>query len=291
MNRVLYIFLAVLLFACSDALAQNAANSSPLPVVRDPQALNLVSQSYQAMTGMTALQDATLQAAATWVSGSDEELGTASLTVKGSQESRVILSLTSGQRQEIRNLVSGSRTPTAPPGAWAGPDGVWHPEAPHNCWVDAGWFYPAFALQMALNDPSISVVNAGPDTLGAATAIHLVFYRTVLAPSASTSALIQKLSTLHVYLDLTSGLPIGFRFSTHPYGDAGLDIPVEIRFSSYKQVNSVQVPYHIQKLLQGSLLLDLNVSDVQINSGLSDTEFTIPATTSIDATTATGGTQ
>jgi hypothetical protein len=283
-----------ILFAVPSLLAQNTTTSSgtqtstttipPAPIQRDPQAVTLANQSLQAIAGATVLQDATVQAAASWVAGSDEESGTAMLQVKGSQEGRTVLSLTSGQRQEIRNALQG------PEGAWTGPDGTWYASALHNCWTDASWFFPAFTLQTALNDPTVSLIYVGPDSFGGGAAIHLILYRTVSGSAPTTIKLIQRISTVHVFLDGTSGLPVGLRFTTHPDDNALLDIPVEIHFSNYKAVSGVQVPFHIQKFLQGTPLLDLSVTAVQINSGLTDGNFALPAiTTTTESTTTSGG--
>ncbi len=184
----------------------------------------------------------------------------------------MVLNLLNGQRQEIRNWIG------VPQGAWMGPDGNWYSSALHNCWTDASWFFPAFTLQTILNDPTISIIYAGPDTLAGVAAVHLVLYRTLPGQSASSTVVIQRLSTVDLYLDASSGLPVGVKFKTHPDEDASLDIPVEIHFSNYKTITGVQTPMRVTKFLQNSLLLDLQVSEVQINSGLSDTNFAIPAT-------------
>jgi len=48
---------------------------------------------------------------------------------------------------------------------------------------------------------------------------------------------------------------------------------VEIVFSNYHQVNGVQVPFHVQKYLNNSLSLDLQIQLVVLNSGISATTF------------------
>jgi hypothetical protein len=289
MTRPVLVLLGIL-FAAGFARAQTTTIATPLPIERDPQAVTLANQSLQAMAGVAALQDATVQATATWVAGSDEETGSATLEAKGSQESRMTLYLSQGQRQEVRSspLAVVASAPS-PPGAWAGPDGSWHALALHNCWTDASWFFPAFTLQTALNDPTVSLIYIGPDSLDSAPAIHLVLYHNVLSQQAGASTVMQRLSTMHVYLDTTSLLPVGMVFNTHPDHDAGLNIPVEVHFSDYKAISGVQVPMHIQKFLQGSLLLDLWVTGAQINSGLTDSAFTVPATTSTDSISGSGG--
>jgi hypothetical protein len=296
MHRALLLLLCFLFVATRIAPAQNATTFSttqtstssalPLPIERDAQAMTLASRTLQAIAGISPVQDITLQTTAAWVAGSDEETGSATLEAKSDQESRVVLNLSSGQHQEVRDFSLTSAT-TSPPGAWAGVDGTWHAEATHNCWTSADWFFPAFSLQDALNDPTISLLYAGPNTFEGVPAVQVKVIRNVQSPAAGATSLIQRLSTVNFYLDPTSGLPLGMAFNVHPDNDAGLDIPVEIHFSDYQNFNGVQVPTHIQKLLQGSLLLDLKVNSAQINSGLTDSDFAIPATVAA----ATGGAQ
>lgn len=70
-------------------------------------------------------------------------------------------------------------------------------------------------------------------------------------------------------------LPAAITYNIHPDNNALLDIPVEIDFSDYRLVSGVQIPFHIQKCLNNSLLLDFQVQNAAINSGLSASEFTV----------------
>jgi hypothetical protein len=101
------------------------------------------------------------------------------------------------------------------------------------------------------------------------------FSRLVLGQSPNAAALIQQLSTTDVYFDAVSYLPVVIDFSVHPDNNAGLNLPVEIQFSGYKLANGIRTPSRIQKLLQGSLMLELSVTAVAINSGLSDAQFAV----------------
>jgi hypothetical protein len=85
----------------------------------------------------------------------------------------------------------------------------------------------------------------------------------------------QQFSTTDFYLDAGTLLPVAVSFQSHPDGDAGSNIAVEIDFSNYQPSNGIQVPFRIQKLVQGSLTLDFTVSSVVLNSGLPDSLFAI----------------
>ena len=75
------------------------------------------------------------------------------------------------------------------------------------------------------------------------------------------------------YLDSTTSLPVAVAFKTHADDDMNIDIPIEIRFENYQSVSGVLVPFHIQQV--GSVNLDVVVTSVAINSGLSTTLFSL----------------
>ena len=221
------------------------------------------------------MTDVTLQAAASYVAGSDEETGTATLTARGNQESVVQLNLSGGTRQEIRN---------GPAGAWSGPNTTAHSMANHNCFTDASWFFPVLTLEAISTDPTLAVSYLGSDTSKGVTLLHLQVARWVANLSASATALIQTLSVMDIYFDPQSFLPLVLDFNTHPDEDANMNLPVEIQFGNYQSSHGVLVPLRIQKFLQRTLLLDLAVTNVLVNSGVPDSAFILPAV-------ATGGGQ
>jgi hypothetical protein len=53
------------------------------------------------------------------------------------------------------------------------------------------------------------------------------------------------------------------------------DIPVEIRFANYQAVSGVQVPFHTQRMLNGTVVLDITAISAVVNSGLSDSQFNL----------------
>ncbi|MGH9353988.1 MAG: hypothetical protein ACRD2G_17810, partial [Terriglobia bacterium] len=227
------------------------APAVPMPV-RDPQAVILLSQALARLrSDPVAVSDVTLTASATYTAGSDHETGTATLRALGTAQSRVMLNLDNGQREEVRNGVAG---------AWVGADGAAHPMATHNCWVDANWFYPLLTLEAASADPTISVTLAGQTTVNGEAVEDLILSRIVPHQGPAITIEIQKLSAVHLYLDASTLLPVELDFNVHPDKNANRDIPVGIQFSNYHAVSGVLVPFHIQKYLQHSLLLDLQVS-------------------------------
>lgn len=229
------------------------AQTTPVPIAaRDASAVALAGKALQALTGGTALTDITIQANATYTAGSDQELGPATLIALGNQRSRMTLNLTSGQRQEIRSGIGG---------VWVGADGVAHTMLSHNNFVDASWFYPAFTLSALASDPTLAISLVGQEVQQGESVYHLVLSRVVVRNSAYAVALIQHISTMHLFLDAVTLLPAALDFDQHPDDNSGVDIPVEIRFGAYQTFNGVQAPVRIQKWVQNSLVLDLAVAE------------------------------
>lgn len=250
-----------------------AAAQAQTTVSTSPTALTLASASLQAEVGSTTLTDATLQGTVNYTAGSDEESGTFTLEAKGNQESKLVLALTGGQREEIRQGQLG---------AWVDTEGVEHAMALHNCWVDASVLFPTFSVWGALNDPQVTATYVERTYWNGTLVDHLQLSRLIPGQSAAMTAEIQGLSAMNLYLDAATHLPVGLGYMAHPSDDFSRSFPVEIHFSGYQKLDGILVPTHIQKLIQGTLTLDFYVSDVTVNSGLSDTEFTVQASQGVN---------
>ena len=260
-HRLCFLLLAGLIF--SSAFPQTAAP------VRDPNAVALAARSLQAMAGITALKDITIQAKATYIAGSDQEIGPATLIASGNQQSLVTLSLTNGPRQEVRNGFAG---------AWSGVDQIPQLMAPHNCWSDANWFFPSLTLQALQADPTLGVLYQGPASWSGHAVLHLQFFHTIPGLSSSLLAQAQTVSAMDLLVDPQSLLPLSLSFNLHPDDDLNIGIPVQVLFSDYRLQGGVLVAFHIQKYVQGTLTLDLQVSSATVNSGVPQSEFVIPPT-------------
>lgn len=253
-----------LLFVVQTSAPQTATPSPP----RDPVGVALLGKSLAAMTGGLPISDVTLQGTARRIAGSDDETGTAVLKALATGEARLDLGFPSGSRSEVR-----STSADGPGGVWSGLDGLEHPIALHNLWTDSGWFFPALTFVRLSSSPSYSLSYVGQQSWNGQTVVHHAVSQFIFARSAKFSALVQHLSQIHIFLDSASLLPVAFSFNVHPDEDAGLDIPVQVRFSDYRLVNGAQVPFRVQKYLNNSLVLDLQFQTVTLNTGLSASAF------------------
>jgi|ERR1700728_1892120 hypothetical protein len=225
----------------------------------------LAAQSIRALTHGSVISDVTLIANVSWIAGPAVESGTGVLLAKGSSESRVDLALdTGGNRIEIRNSVNG------PAGKWENPDRKSGNYAAHNCWTDAVWFFPALSSLGNIADSRTSFSYIGDETWNGLPTMHLRVYQ---VRKGTTEA--QRLSSMEFYLDPASLLVLGIAYKTHPDNNMNVDLLSEVRFADYHLVNGIQVPFYIQRLQGGAVLMDIKVTKASFNAGLSDDTFQI----------------
>jgi hypothetical protein len=258
--RVAFLTLVLSLFTLLSSAAQQTTSASP-------QALQILQQALTALDGSTATKDVTLTGSVQYIAGSDNETGTATLKAIAGGASRIDLSLSSGSRSEVRNL-----TTNPPTGSWSGPDGVSHSIAYHNLLIEPAWFSPATAITRQLATSGYVATYVGAEQLDSENVQHVSVSQVSADPSVA-SPLIPQLTQVDFYLDSSTFLPAAVRFNVHPDNDALVDIPIEIHFSDYRSVNGAQVPFHIQKFLNNGLVLDLQLENAVVNSGLSASEF------------------
>jgi hypothetical protein len=255
-SAALLLFFSVVLTCFASAQNQ--------PPASDSQATAYAAQSIAALTGGTTISDVTLTGTVTW-NGSDT--GTATLKALGTGESRMDLALTSGTRTEIRDAQTGASL-----GHWINPNNTSGAFALQNCQTDAVWFFPALGSLAAGSNVVLSYI--GQETRNGSAVEHIQSY--VYQPNSPTiGPTPRQLSTMDFYLDATTLLPVATLFNAHPDGNAAATIPVEIDFTNYQAISGAAVSMHIQRYVQGTLVVDLTISAASFNTGLSLADFQI----------------
>lgn len=251
--------------AAFPVLAQQAATTNV-------QGALLLQHSFAALIGQgSSIKDVTLSGTARRITGSEDETGTVVLKALATGEARVDLSFPSSTRSEVR-----ANSDQGPLGSWSAPDGTSGPIPFHNLLVESPWFSPALLLSRVNSSQAVVSKHVGPETRNNLTVEHVSVSRLFPGTTGRVAELMQGLSQMDFYLDATTLLPVSVSFNTHPDTNAKRDIPVEITFSDYRNVSGIQIPYHIQKYVQGSVILDLQVQQVGLNTRLSPTAFSIP---------------
>lgn len=250
--------------------ASVSAQQQPAPTSQ-AQAVALAANALSALSGGTQISDVTLTGTGTRTAGSDVESGNATLKALGPYQSRLDLVVSGGTRSDIFNLSSSS----APQGFWIGTDGIVHPTADHNTMAGAVWFFPALSALSQVSDSNFVVTYVGQETRQGASVQHLRFILQSPTAPASGNQMLAQLSATDVYLDSSSFLPVALAFNAHPDNNALIDIAVEVDFSNYQAVQGAQIPFRIQKYVNGTLFLDLTIQNATVNSGLTSSAFSV----------------
>lgn len=226
-------------------------------------ARDVLNQLSAAFSGGQIVQRVQLTGNAAWYAGSLEDNGTVSLTASTDGSSQMQLDLgTTGPRTESQTGVGADAACR-----WAGADGVAHEIATESCLGQTLWVMPALSLQPSILAGSVSVVDLGSGPVGAGETAyrHLQSHPMVSAASSVMPTHNAQLSTADIGLDPVSALPAVLTYSVHPDNGAQISIAIEVHYSDYRSVNGVQIPFHIQRYLNGSLRLDILLSSAQIN--------------------------
>lgn len=267
--KKIFVFLFVCAFIAFVAGVQNGAGAQTS--LTAAQGLVLAQSALVALTHGVGVSDVTLTGTARRIAGSDDETGPITLKARGASESSVNMSFGSGARSEVRNAANDSLQ-----GQWTGPNGVAHAISGHNLMTDSAWFFPALSVLSRLSTPNLSITYLGEETRQDVAVHHLHFVQQYPnSASADFRPLQEALTATDIYLDASTLLPVAIAFNAHPDNDMLRSIPVEVDFSDWRTVQGVAVPFRIQKLFNGTLILDVTVESAVVNSGLNDASFAI----------------
>ncbi len=242
----------------SEVVARCIVIRSTLVALTFLSILSTASLSQLAATP-PSLRDVTMSGTAAWHMGSDDEKGTVTLKATRDGKSRMDLALGSDNRSEVR--VNDLKDPHS----FLLTEGKWKESAVHNSWSDANWFFPAFSAAAVGAEHGFTSASIGGDSLRAQLNYE--------GKHPDSTKLIKILSITDFDLDSATALPTRIRWTTHPEDDLNRCIPFEVRYSDYRDVKGVKVPFHIERYFNGTLQLEITVSSVDLNPGLSASEF------------------
>lgn len=231
----------------------------------DSSALNILQTAYATLGGSP--DSIKLSGTATWSTASSDSPGSLSLEVLGTNFSRIDVGAAS--IVEVRDSSS-----SMPAGQWTDAEGTLHDMAMHNCWAAAGWFLPHAFITAALGGDA-AAVYMGRETHNGLTVDHILYQRIVPAKTTAAAKLYSRLTAVDLYTDPTTSVPLFVDFNLHPDADMKTDLPVEMRFFDYRQVNGFLVPFRIERFLQGDLQFDAVIDQAIPHAPISSSDFTL----------------
>ncbi|QNI35462.1 hypothetical protein [Edaphobacter albus] len=236
------------------ALSQTAIAQSPAP---DSNAI--VSRANQAFSAGKPVTSVEMTGRAEWTAGSTKDSGPAKLTANVNGENKAEFDLSNGTRIESQSAIAEDRTCT-----WSGKDGVEHDVSVANCWTATIWFLPQLALQGSGQPSMLSVQSIDETHLR-----HQVTFNSKVASSrpvvADLYSRMQKWSQTDLTLDPATALPSSLKYTIHPDQNSFANIQVEVRYSKYQNVSGVEIPMHIERYINGSLQLSIDIDSAVIS--------------------------
>jgi len=198
---------------------------------------------------------------AQWTAGSTKDSGAAKLTAKVTGENKAEFDFSNGTRIESQSAIGDSRSCT-----WSGKDGVPHDVSLPNCWTATIWFLPHLALQSTGVPSAINAQNIASDEQSPRIRHQLAIASDSRSPAvADLYTKIQTWSRTDLALDPATYLPSTLKYMIHPDDNSFADIKVEVRFSKYQNVSGVELPMHIERYVNGSLQLSIDIDSATIN--------------------------
>ncbi len=232
-------------------------------VKRDSSAVNSIAAAITKM-GTLPPQDSTTLATGTISSGSSSTPIQVKFVTRGmDQTSEQFIGPSATQSQVFSQGNSNDRIANAKPG-----QDPWSFELSLTAQSP---FFPLPWLASHYSNSDIAIENLGTDTQAGVSATHLRLTNTFASQPLLTHY--ASLARYDVWLDAKSGLPIKIAFERRKEGGAGSGIPIAYEYSDYRNVQGFLYPFHVKKYVNGTLLADITVQSVSMNSGVASSAF------------------
>ncbi len=253
------ISLPFLAFIPAFLLAQESPANLSTPA---PGVTTILTQTSQAFSAGKTVASVEMTGTAHWYVGvaNETDSGPAKLSANENGENRAEFDFSSGTRIEALSAIADGRTCT-----WSGKDGVSHDMASSNCWTATVWFLPHLALQSAGLPPAVSMQSLPADKTHSSPYLR---HQLTIAPGATkpeVTALIRSWSTTDLILEPATNLPSILKYNIHPDNHSSVNLQVEVRYSNYKSVSGVQLPMHIERRVNGSLQVSIDIESAVVN--------------------------
>jgi hypothetical protein len=234
----------------------------------------LAGEALEKLTNGQNLANITLQGNVTYSAGSDQDSGTFTLQATGPDASAVVLNLSQGRLQWLHgrnNLIRQAY--------FVKSDGKSLNHTAQSAWTDAAWFYPGVGLLSELSghdaarDGQLIALDLGQVSQAGQSVIHLELHQQLNPGQATKAAIIlaAKRTREDLYLDPATLLPefLDYR-APSPQGQP---VRIEVRYGNYQLQHGLEIPFHIQRWINGGLVMDMQVTQAQWNTGISSDSF------------------
>ena len=253
------ISLCAVLFCTTTGLCQ----SNPQ---RDASALSFLSQALTAAGGSAAIAgvtDFTANGSITYSWG-DPVQGTTTIKSRGLTQFRLDSEVPDGTWSFIVN--NGAGVLNLPNGTSSA--------VPYQGTLNADSLtLPIILISAAVGDTSVTVIDGGLVPLGNGQARQITIQQN-LSASIDPNGQLSTTTKRDYFFDPVSSLLLQVQDTVYPNNDVvNGGVPRIIGFSGYQMSNGIYVPFSISVSLDGQTLWSIQLTSINFNSGLSDSDF------------------
>jgi hypothetical protein len=267
MSRLCHLHIAIGL--CCLGLLQGTVSYAQSASVNTPKdaTANLVAQRALTALGATQIQtgEGVLVSGTLNVSGNKPAAFPIVLKSRGTAQLRTELTTSTGVRVTI--VSNGSGKIIQPDGSvrWLTPDNTISQRITH---------IPVLSLLAEYQQPTVSTQYLGTTSIDSTTAD--VVGLGIFVANNVVSAQQQSQNTQHLfYIDHASGLLLRVQELHYAENVNGDSQGLETRFSDYRAIQNVMIPFHQQTYVDGQLLFDLSLTNVTLPVSLTDSDFSL----------------
>jgi hypothetical protein len=217
-----------------------------------PQAPPFLWRTIAVMTGGTRVKSATLAGTITLYGQTNNATSTFSASADSSGNSQFNIS---DGLSEYRTVSGGTSSGTV-----IGPGDVSYTLSAQSPMTTSAWFLAAFSVAARLVPRDYANSYMDSETQNGVLVHHLQVWQQANGATPEVSASVKSLTLEDIYLDQMSHLPVLVAFNLHLGTGSLSNVPVQVYFSNYQQIQNCTVAYHIQVYMNSSLFWDLQVS-------------------------------
>jgi hypothetical protein len=244
-----------------------SAQQAPTTATQNPQAVALLTQSLNAMGGISAIsaiQDYTGTGTITYNWANEPVQAAATVQSMGVNTLRVDSNLNTGTQTWALDRMAG---------VFIAPSGTRRNASFYNLATAGGLTFPALRLVSILQSTATTVTYVGQVTRNGTTAyqVHCVLPANASTPPAPN---LPAFGAFDLFIDATSLLVVSLQETAYAESNFQVSFLHEIDFSNYQTVGGVAVPFAIAESIGGQRTWSLSLSSLSFNSGLTEAVFT-----------------
>ncbi len=254
-------------FLFSISLAAQQSPPAATLAQRDPWAVTIVQRSLAAMGGANLAQvvDLTMNGQVSRQKATATSSGTIQIKMIGRDMCKVQVQDEDGQTTQILN---GTRVRRIGPND----DQAMPMHATLNHHLQ---YVPVLSNLLDIGDPNLTILMVGEESLDSKTVYHIHTEKLYPGKPAEPAGLLTNLTGTDYFID-TNTFFLEKRSQRLPnLQDARDSLPMEFRYSDYRTVGGIVIPYAISVYVNDQKNVEIHLSSAATNTGLNPQEFEV----------------